>query len=282
MSAREPAAADDHLSGLSAAFAADRVVDLTLTIAEDVPCWWPTHMPFQHKTYNWFADRDDPAQRLLNRTGDPYQTRWLAIDEHTGTHFDAPSHFIPPAGSGLPNEGALGEVSTDQVEVTQLVGPAAVLDVSDLSEGGRYGESPKVTRERVQEWERNHGELAPGDVVLLRGDWDRHYLPGEAGDAYSRAALVSGDGQGWQAPTAEAVTHMFERGVRCLGTDGVSIGASEDGEPAHVAGLSRGMAYVEALANLRKLPPRGAFFIFLAIKVRGGTGGPGRAVALLP
>jgi kynurenine formamidase len=206
----------------------------------------------------------------------------MAIDEHTGTHFDAPSHFIPPADTRLPNAGELGELSTDRVPIDQLVGPAAVIDVSDLSEGGRDGESPHVTRERILRWEAEHGELRPGDVVLLRGDWDRFYLEGSDGDSYSRGPMLLGEGQGWPSPDAEAVIHLDERGVRCLGTDGASIGGADEGESAHVAGLARGMVYVEALCDLKRLPPRGAFFVFLPIKVRDGTGGPGRAIALLP
>jgi kynurenine formamidase len=204
------------------------------------------------------------------------------MDEHTGTHFDAPSHFIPPPDSGLENAGPLGEVSTDMVPVEQLIGRAAVVDVSDLSHGGPPGKSPRISAERLEEWERAHGRFEPGEIVLLRGDWDRFYLPASEGDAYARAALVTGEGQGWPAPSAEAVNHLLERGVRCLGTDGVSIGAADDGEPAHVAGLSAGMVYVEALANLSELPSRGSLFIFLPIKVKQGTGGPGRAIALVP
>lgn len=72
-----------------------RLVDLTLLVAEELPCWWATHMPYQHKTFNYFADGGTDAAPLLSRTG-TYQTRWMLIDEHTGTHVDAPAHFVPP------------------------------------------------------------------------------------------------------------------------------------------------------------------------------------------
>ncbi|WP_307937260.1 cyclase family protein [Salinispora arenicola] len=77
------------------------MVDLSLTIAEDLPCYWEGHQPFQHKTWNWFADQRNAMASVYSRGG-PYATRWMAIDEHTGTHFDAPLHFIPPPDSGLP------------------------------------------------------------------------------------------------------------------------------------------------------------------------------------
>lgn len=111
----------------------------------------------------------------------------------------------------------------------------------------------------------------------------RRALPARtAGSRYVSDPLVAESRHGWPSPTAEAVRRLLDRGVRCLGTDGVSIGAVDDGEPAHTAGLANGMTFIEALCNLEALPPRGAFFLFLPIKVRGGTGGPGRAIAFLP
>ena len=83
-------------------------------------------------------------------------------------------------------------------------------------------------------------------------------------------------------PGIPALQLLLDRGVTTIGLDGVSVGASHDGVPAHVFGLGQGMMYVELLANLRELPPRGAFFIFLPLKIEGGSAGPGRAVALVP
>lgn len=73
-----------------------------------------------------------------------------------------------------------------------------------------------------------------------------------------------------------------ERGVRCVGTDGLSVGTAHDGVPAHLAGLSRAMVFREALTNLAALPLRGAYFIMLPLHIEEGSGGPGRAVAILP
>lgn len=267
---------------LSEALRGRRLVDLTVTIAEDRPCSWPTHMPFQAKTFSWFADRPDENAPLFNRSGAAYQTRWLLIDEHTGTHVDAPNHFTPPPDSGLANAGPLAEESTDLIPLEELIGPAAVVDITDLSQQGEIGRSPRIEAERLAAWEEEHGPFHSDEVVLLHSGWDRHYRSGSAGSAYAYEPLVERSRHGWPSPTGEAVDYLVERGIRCLGTDGVSIGAVDDGEPAHVAGLSKGMRFVEALCNLDTLPPRGAFFVFLPIKVSGGTGGPGRAIAFLP
>lgn len=257
-----------------------RIVDLSVTVASDLPAAWPSHMPFQTKVWNYFAplvERQGPVASTA-----PYQTRFWIIDEHTGTHFDAPNHFVPPPGSGLPWAGPAGEETGDRVPVRDLMGPAVVVDASELAGQGNDGESPWITRAFLESWERREGSLAPDDVVLLRTGWDRKYLAGPEGDAYSRAPLVHGRGPGWPAPEAAAIVHLFERGVRCVGIDAPSIGASHLGAPAHQEGLSRRMRYVEELTGLDKLPTRGAFFLFLAPKVAGATGGPGRAIALLP
>jgi kynurenine formamidase len=255
------------------------IVDLSLMLAEDLPCWWPAHMPFQHKVFNWFATVDAEPTPLVSRG--PYQTRWLLMDEHTGTHFDAPTHGVAPPGSGLPGAGPAGAIGNEHVQLEQLMGPAAVVDVGDHVGQAGPGESPLIGPAVIERFEDEHGALAPGDVVLLRSGWDRHYRSGPAGEAYVRDCAVTRLAPGWPAPAGETIVALAERGVRCVGTDGVSMGAVHDGGPAHDEGLSRGMVFVEGLCSLEQLPVRGAWFVFLPVKVRGGTGGPGRAIALV-
>jgi isatin hydrolase len=117
--------------------------------------------------------------------------------------------------------------------------------------------------------------------VLLHTGWDRRYVAGPDGDAYARESVLHHRGPGWPAPEPDAIVLLHERGVRCVGIDAPSIGAAHLGAPAHQEGLSRRMRYVEELTGLDRLPTRGAFFLFLAPKVAGATGGPGRAIALL-
>lgn len=278
----DPAAVPATPAGPAAALLEEyQLADLTLLVAEELPCWWSTHMPFQHKTFNYFAGRDDAAAPLLCRVG-PYQTRWMLIDEHTGTHVDAPAHFIPPPGSGLPHAGEQGLVTVDQVLLAQLAGPAAVIDVPAGLPGAAPGVSPIIGPDLLRGHEREHGPVTTGMVVLLRTGWDRYYLPGPAGNRYCFDALVTRSGPGWPAPDVPLMNELLDRGVRCVGTDAPSMGSAHDGAPVHVAGLSRGAVFVEALTGLGQLPPRGAFFQFTPLKVARGTGAPGRAVAWLP
>jgi kynurenine formamidase len=278
-----------------------RVVDLSLTLAEELPCSFPGHVPFQHKVFNWFGARPDPVAPVTDALG-PYHTRWLMLDEHTGTHFDAPAHAIPPPGSGLPGADAAGAVTSEQVPPELSLGPCVVLDArpdvaadaARAAPGARPaaradvapaapGASPWIGVEALERFEAEHGPLAAGEIVLLRTGWDAHYVAGPAGDAYVRACAGGAPtAPAWPAPTPELITALADRGVRCLGTDGVSIGAAHDPGPGHRTGLLRRMVYVECLTGLAALPARGAWFAFLPLKVRGGSGAPGRAIAIVP
>ncbi len=257
-----------------------RAVDLSLLVSEELPSFWPTHLPFQHKTWCWFAELDTPVGRASGDLG-PYMTRWLLMDEHTGTHVDAPRHFLPPPGSGLPNEHPLGALTAEHIPLRQLMGPARVMDVRDLIGTSGPGSSPQISLARLRAWEDETGALQSGDILLLRSDWDSRYLPGTAGASYVHDVIVTKQASGWPAPSPELARYVAGQGVRCLGTDAPSVGAAENGQPLHVAGLGAGLVFLECLANLAAIPPVGAFFVFAPVKVSGGSGAPGRAFALL-
>ncbi|MGI8643062.1 MAG: cyclase family protein, partial [Thermomicrobiales bacterium] len=164
----------------------------------------------------------------------------------------------------------------------RLMGPAVVIDVSELSGTGDNGVSPEITPDMIEKWEADHGKLQASEVVLFRSDWDDRYLPMPAGSGFVLDPFLLKTAPGWPTPGIPALQLLIDRGVMTIGLDGASVGSSHDGGPPHVFGLGRGMLYVELLANLRQLPPRGAFFMFLPIKIGGSTGGPGRAIALVP
>ncbi len=242
-------------------------VDLSLIVSNDHPSY-PFSMPFRHS-------------RWANHTDQwPYYTAWWAIDEHTGTHFDAPAHFVPPPDSGREHAGPAGLITSEQVGLDQLRGPACVIDVRHLLDQAENGKSPMIEPDEIERFEREHGTIEPGAVVLFWTGWDQKYLEGDAGRGYFEDPLL-GRSPGWTSPTVESSELLLSRGVLLMGTDSASIGSVDDGVRTHVAGLSQGMAFVEALTNLDEVPPRGAYFIFLPVKVRGGSGGPGRAVALV-
>lgn len=255
-----------------------RLVDLTLPLAEDLPCSWPGAVPYRHPVFDWFENRETELGPLVSKGA--FHTRWLMMAEHTGTHCDAPTHWVPPPGSGLPGAGPAGATPVDGIPLEQLSGSAVVVDVSETVDRAPAGVSPRIELAVLQRFEEHHGRFEPDEVVLLRTDWDTRYVKLPAGRAYV-VDCVGGRIPAWPAPTAEAIELLIDRGVRCLGVDTPSVGAADDGYPAHFAGLSQGMVYVEGLARLGELPVRGALFAFFPLLIRGGSGAPGRAVAFV-
>src|SRR5215217_8029170 len=125
-----------------------RVVYLSITVSERLPGTWPGHMTYAHHNWNWFAEVDGPTG--MTRSSAPYQTNFFVIDEHCGTHFDAPTHFVPPPGSGLYLAGPLGDQTGDMVPLEDLMGPAVVIDVRFLADTGEPGVSPFITADHVR------------------------------------------------------------------------------------------------------------------------------------
>jgi len=254
-----------------------RIVDLSITLDDRLPCVWPGHMPFEHKVHNWYTVSATGGQRL--RSTAPYYTCWMTLDEHVGTHFDAPTHFIPPPDSGLEHANEFGAMYGDKVPLELMQGPATVIDVRSLREGSENGVSPLITPEFLDAWQRANGSVSAGEVVLFFGGWDELYLPYPEGARYVQGPVANRDSPGWPAPSADAVRSLYERGVRTLGTDGPSIGAAHEGLSMHYAGLGRGMVYVEGLGHLGDLPVHGAYFVFMPLKIAESSGGSGRALA---
>lgn len=244
-----------------------RIIDLSVPLSVDYPCGWPGHAPFTVEGH-WFEDHQIP-----------YAHQVIAMDEHTGTHFDAPAHFIPPAGSAFYN-GPGRHVTSDEVPLEAFTGPARVIDAR-ASKSETPGESPWIDPSYVDRAVEQHGQLRPGDVVLFHTGWsDSHYVEGEAGSAFV-ADPLAGRGEAWPAPSAETIHRVADAGVAAIGVDTPTLGAIQDSFGPHLAALERGLVVVEELVRLGELPPVGALFIFLPLKLVGGSGAPGRAVGIL-
>ena len=222
-----------------------RVVDLSLVVSEELPSYWPTHLPFQHKTWCWFAELETPVGRAFGHLG-PYTTRWLLMDEHTGTHFDAPRHFLPPPGSGLPNEHPLGAVTAEHVPLEQLMGPARVMDVRDLIGTTGPGTSPEIDagppsglgRRDGGSWRRRCP--APAERLGFR------YRPGIDGAGYVRDVIVTRTGQrlAGAQPGAGAVRGRAGCELRRYGCPQRRRGAGWPASPRGGAGCGAGLPRV--------------------------------------
>ena len=102
------------------------------------------------------------------------------------------------------------------------------------------------------------------------------------GDADGADVLTTGRAPGWPAPRPETIDLIRDRGVTCVGTDGLSIGSAEGGAPTHLTGLPHGVTLIKALGGLGPDPAAGAWFLFLPLRLADGTGSPGRALAVPP
>jgi kynurenine formamidase len=234
------------------------LIDLSVEVSEDHPCWWPGTVSFRAST---FVDFEPWAWPCFMRS--------LTMDEHTGTHFDAPRHFLHDS-----------PIYTDQVPLETFIGPMRVIDVPGAD--ARPGQSPLFGASVLAAHEELAGTVPAGAVVVFRTGWsEERYRPWPEGRSYL-ADTAAGRTPGWPAPEPPLLEELADRGVKVIGTDSPSIGAAHDPAPAHVASLGRGVMVIEQLTNLSRVPLLGATFLFLPLRIVGGSGSPGRAVALVP
>ncbi|MFI5454580.1 MAG: cyclase family protein [Isosphaerales bacterium] len=247
-----------------------RFVDLSLLVAREYPCIWPTFPPFQINHY----ERIGPLS--------PYHSDILVIDGNTGTQLDVPPHSVTPPESTLPNAGPFGRTYTETIPAWQFGGEACVIDCRDLRESGPLGHSPLIKKERLIAWEKEHRPLGPGDVVLFRSDYsDTFYKALPEGRRFA-ALPVDGKSPAWPDPDPDCMEYLAGRKVMTLGTDSASMGPLPDlAEPTHYAGLKHGMIWTESATGLGALPPTGAFYCMLSPKYAGGAYSEGRAFAVV-
>jgi kynurenine formamidase len=229
-----------------------------------------TH-PFDEQTVYWPTAPSrfvlDTLSFGMTEGGWFYSANAFSSPEHGGTHLDAPVHF------------AQGRDAADEVPLERLVAPAVVIDVTDQAAANP---SYRLSAADVTAFEAEHGPIAPGTIVLLRTGWSR-YWPDAArylGDD------TPGDASRLQFPSfGEDAAKLLveEREVAALGADVASIdyGASADFPVHRVAGAAN-VPVFENLANLDLVPATGAIVIALPMKIGGGSGGPLRAIALVP
>ena len=240
------------------------VVDLTQPLGPDTPVIQLPEMFSQSPglTIEQISKYDD--------AGPAWYWNILTLGEHTGTHFDAPVHWV--TGKDLANN------TTDTLPPRLFVGPACVIDVSQ--ESAAYNDFI-LTREHVLAWEGEHGKIAPGSWLLLRTDWSKRT---------SRDEFLNADENGPHSPGFHPDCVRFlahERdvlgvGVETVGTDAGQAGTFDPPFPAHNIMHGSGRLGLASLANLDKLPPTGAVVIAAPLKIVNGSGSPVRVLALAP
>jgi kynurenine formamidase len=194
----------------------------------------------------------------------------LRFGEHTGTHFDAPVHWI--TGRDLPDN------TLDTIPARRLVGPACVLDVT-----GDVDADPDflLTRERILAWEEAHGRIPAGAWVLLRTGWSRR----RDAASFLNVAEDGPHSPGFHKDASELLAHerdVLGVGVETVGTDAGQAGGFDPPFPNHSIMHGAGKFGLASLCNLDRLPPTGAIVIAAPLKIVDGSGSPLRVLALTP
>lgn len=235
----------DELVGL---LKQSKMVDLSQTYEERMP-GSPNHSRFFHNLWGSYTLGD----RSLN-----YQ---LSMNEHSGTHVDAPAHFIPQTNPE-------GHISIDAISLDHLVGRGVRLECHGLKEGDY------VDEQFIRDWERKHGAILENDIVLFDFGWARYWGLRPDHQAYLHD---------WPGVGKDAAEYLVSKRIAALGVDTLSPDPAEahrQKRAIHPVALRHRVLIIENLTNLNDLPD---FFVFLAfpLKIRDGSGSPIRAVALI-
>lgn len=238
-------------------FPAGAVVDLTHAYDEET-VFWPTAEGFRlEKDFDGITDK-----------GYYYAANRFSTAEHGGTHIDAPVHF---AAAGR---------AVDQIPLEQLMGSAVVVDVARQCEGNA---DYQITIEDLRAWEREHGQLPKDSIVLLRTGYGRRWPDREkymGTNERGAEAVAKLHFPGLHPEAARWLT--VERAIKAVGLDTPSIdfGQSTLFE-SHRILFEKNIPAFENLANLDRLPAKNFHVVALPMKIKGGSGGPLRAVAIL-
>jgi kynurenine formamidase len=240
-----------------------RVVDLTQPLGPQTPV---IDLPPP------FASAPSFAMEVISRydhQGRAWYWNMLHFSEHTGTHFDAPIHWI--TGMNLPDNRC------DTIPVRRCIGPACVIDtVAEVAKDPDF----LLTAGHVLAWEAAHGRIPAGSWVMMRTDWSKR------SDAAS-FLNVAKDGAHSPGFHASAAALLCQRdvlgvGVETIGTDAGQAFFFDPPFPVHAIMHGAGKFGLASLCNLDQVPPTGAVVIAAPLKIVGGSGSPLRVVAISP
>ena len=241
-----------------------RVVDLTQPLGPDTPVIGLPEM---------FASSPGVSLEVISRyddNGPAWYWNTLSLGEHTGTHFDAPVHWI--TGKDLPDNAC------DTIPVGRFVGPACVIDVSEpVAQDADF----LLTLDHLAAWEEEHGRIPTGAWVLLRTDWSKR----SGAEAFLNVAEDGPHSPGFHADTSALLANdrdVLGVGVETVGTDAGQAGGFEPPFPNHTTMHGAGKFGLASLCNLDLLPPTGAVVIAAPLKIVDGSGSPLRVLAITP
>ena len=240
-----------------------RIVDLTHTLDPDFPV---IILPPEFGQCARFRMEEVSA---YDHRGPAWKWHNLSMSEHTGTHFDAPSHWI--SGRDLPRN------SVDSIEPENFIGPVVVID---CSAGSAANDDFELTPDVIADWEAEYGRIPEDCWVLMRTDWSK-----KSGADYLN---MKEDGPHSPGPTPEGIRFLIDqRNIRGFGTETVGTDAGQGSHyvppyPAHYFLHGAGKFGLQCLSNLDQLPATGAVLLAPPLKIKDGTGSPLRVMAMVP
>lgn len=240
-----------------------RVVDLTHTLSPDFPA---LVLPPQFGQV-WGFKQERISH--YDEAGPGWYWNNFSCGEHTGTHFDAPVHWV--TGKDHPAN------TVDTIDPARFIAPAVVLDAS--AEVARNADW-LLTVDFVQTWEQQHGRIPAGAWVLLRTDWSLRITDPAA------FLNLKEDGAHTPGPTQEAVEWLIrERNVLGFGVETINTDAGQSYAwpvpyPCHTLMHGANKYGLQCLRNLDQLPPQGALIVAAPLKIKQGSGSPLRVLAL--
>ena len=241
-----------------------RVVDLTQPLGPDTPVIGLPEI---------FGQSPGLSLEVISRyddAGPAWYWNTLTLGEHTGTHFDAPVHWV--TGKDLPNN------TTETIPAHRYVGPACVLDCS--ADTAAYPDF-LLTPAWIERWESEHGRIPADSWLLMRTDWSER----EGAEAFLNVDENGPHSPGFRADACELLANdraVLGVGVETIGTDAGQAGGFEPPFPNHTTMHGAGRFGLASLCNLDQLPPTGAVVIAAPLKIVGGSGSPLRVLALTP
>lgn len=240
-----------------------KIVDLTETLRPEYPTIelppeFKQAWPFKQESISAY-DEDGPAWYWNN----------VSFSEHTGTHFDAPIHWI--TGKDLENN------AVDTMPVRNFIAPVCVVDCSaEVAKNKGF----ILTRGFLENWEAEHGRIPAGAWLFMRSDWRKIADP----ENYTN---MREDGAHSPGPDAEAVLWMINErdvlgfGTECIGTDAGQAFAFDPQYPCHHYMHGAGKYGLQCMTNLDLLPPTGALIVSAPLKIQNGSGSPLRVFAIV-
>ena len=241
-----------------------RVVDLTHTLSPDFPA---LRLPPEFGQV--WAFRMERISKY-DDAGPYWYWNNFSCGEHTGTHFDAPVHWV--TGKDHPRN------TVDTIDPMRFFGPAAVVDAS-----AEVASDPDwvLTVPFLQRWEDRHGRIPTGAWLLFRTGWSKRLADPQA------FANLRDDGAHTPGPSKEAVEWLIaERDVKGFGVETINTDAGQSfnwpqPHPCHTLMHGANKFGLQCLNNLDQLPPQGAFIVAAPLKIQGGSGSPLRVLALV-